>query len=149
MKPFGYGYVPKPISRVEIKENLRRWAWFGEAHVDNVWSETLKYIEELEQSVMEVDIVEQIDKLIRGWEREYGVTNQTMVNAKNEIERLREELLMSSTQLLIRRDMITHLKSGPGGIMEMKQTIADKETEIRLLQKDLYAVDRYDGNLKG
>ena len=95
------------------------------------------------------DIVEQIDKLIRGWEREYGVTNQTMVNARNEIERLREELLMSNTQLLIRRDMITHLKSGPGGIMEMKQTIADKETEIRLLQKDLYAVDRYDGNLKG
>jgi hypothetical protein len=101
----------------------------------------------MEQSV--TDIVEQIDKLICGWEREYGVTNQTMVNARNEIERLREELLMSNTQLLIRRDMITHLKSGPGGIMEMKQTIADKEAEIRLLQKDLYAVDRYDGNLKG
>lgn len=81
------------------------------------------------------DIVEQIDKLIRGWEREYGVTNQTMVNARNEIERLREELLMSSTQLLIRRDMITHLKSGPGGIMEMKQTIADKEAEIEKLME--------------
>jgi Mg2+ and Co2+ transporter CorA len=88
----------------------------------------------MEQGVMD-DIVEQIDKLIRGWEREYGVTNQTMVNAKNEIERLREELLMSNTQLLIRRDMITHLKSGPGGIMEMKQTIADKEALINELLK--------------
>lgn len=74
------------------------------------------------------DIVEQIDKLIRGWER-------AMVNAKNEIERLREELLMSNTQLLIRRDMITHLKSGPGGIMEMKQIIADKEALINELLK--------------
>jgi hypothetical protein len=76
------------------------------------------------------DIVEQIDKLIKGWEREYGVTNQTMVDAKNEIERLREELLLKNTQLLIRKDMISHLKAGPGGIMEMKQTIADKEDLI-------------------
>ena len=76
------------------------------------------------------DIVEQIDKLIKGWEREYGVTNQTMVDSKNEIERLREELLLKNTQLLIRKDMISHLKAGPGGIMEMKQTIADKEDLI-------------------
>ena len=58
------------------------------------------------------DIVERIDKLIKGWEREYGITNQTMVDAKEEI---------------------TRLQSGPGGIMEMKQTIADKETLIEEL----------------
>lgn len=87
----------------------------------------------MEQSVSE--IVDQINNLIRGWEREYGVTNQTMVNARNEIERLREELLISNTQLLIRRDMITHLKSGPGGIMEMKQTISDKEADIERLEQ--------------
>jgi len=52
------------------------------------------------------DIVERIDKLIRGWEMEYGITNQTMVDAKEEI---------------------TRLQSGPGGIMEMKQTIANLE----------------------
>jgi hypothetical protein len=90
----------------------------------------------MEQSVMEDDIVQRIDKLILGWEREYGVTNKTMVDAKNEIERLREELLLKNTQLLIRKDMISHLKAGPGGIMEMKQTIADKEVEIeRLMEK--------------
>ena len=61
---------------------------------------------------MEVDIVDRIDKLIKGWEREYGITNQTMVDAMNTIVRLR---------------------SGPGGIMEMKQTIADKEAEIAML----------------
>jgi hypothetical protein len=55
------------------------------------------------------DIVERIDKLIKGWEREYGITNQTMVDA---------------------RDTIIRLRSGPGGIMEMKQTIADKEDLI-------------------
>jgi len=94
MKPFGYGYIPKPITREEIKENLRRWAWFGEAHVDNCWSETLKLIENQE-----------------------------------------EMILMMKTQLLIRKDLIEKLKSGPGGIMEMKQTIADKEAEIARLQQ--------------
>jgi hypothetical protein len=58
------------------------------------------------------DIVERIDKLIKGWEREYGITNQTMVDAK---------------------DTIIRLRSGPGGIMEMKQTIADRETLIEEL----------------
>ena len=86
------------------------------------------------------DILQRIDKLIHGWEREYGVTNKTMVDARNEIERLREELLMSNTQLLIRRDMITHLKSGPGGIMEMKQTIADREAVIAYLENYQYTV---------
>ena len=55
------------------------------------------------------DIVERIDKLIKGWEREYGITNQTMVDA---------------------RDTIIRLRSGPGGIMEMKQTISDREAEL-------------------
>jgi len=44
-------------------------------------------------------------------------------------------LLLKNTQLLIRKDMISHLKAGPGGIMEMKQTIADKETEIKQLME--------------
>jgi len=34
------------------------------------------------------------------------------------------------------------LESGPGGIMEMKQTIADKEAEIACMQKTL---DHYRG----
>jgi hypothetical protein len=97
--------------------------------------------------MMNDDIVQRIDKLIHSWEREYGVTNKTMVDARNEIEQLREELLMSNTQLLIRRDMITHLKSGPGGIMEMKQTIADNEVEIDGLRKLLDLVYDYDSNL--
>jgi hypothetical protein len=63
--------------------------------------------------MMEVDIVDRIDKLIKSWEREYGITNKTMVDAMNTIIRLR---------------------SGPGGIMEMKQTIADKETRIEKLE---------------
>jgi hypothetical protein len=61
------------------------------------------------------DIVERIEKLIRGWEREYGITNQTMVDA---------------------RDTIIRLTSGPGGIMEMKQTISDKENEIVKLREN-------------
>ena len=72
------------------------------------------------------DIVEQIDKLIKGWEREYGITNKTMVAA---------------------RDTIIRLRNGPGGIMEMKQTIADKEDEIEQLQKDLDLVYAHDSNL--
>jgi hypothetical protein len=63
---------------------------------------------------MSDDIVQRIDKLILGWEREYGITNKTMVDA---------------------RDTIISLTSGPGGIMEMKQTIADRETLIEELLK--------------
>ena len=96
MKPFGDGYIPKPITEEEIKENLRRWAWFGEAHVDNCWSETLKLI-----------------------------------------ERHEETILMMKTQLLIRKDLNEKLKSGPGGIMEMKQTIADKEKRIEELENGI------------
>jgi hypothetical protein len=113
---------------------------------------------------MNDDIVQRIDKLILGWEREYGVTNKTMVDAMLTIIDLRskmpgyddlhtiidaqnEQIEMMKAQLLIRKDLIEKLKSGPGGIMEMKQTIADKETEVQELQKDLDLVYEYDNNL--
>ena len=54
-------------------------------------------------------------------------------NLSNFLIECRDEILMKDAQLLIRRDMIEKLKSGPGGIMEMKQTIADKEAEIEQL----------------
>jgi hypothetical protein len=47
-----------------------------------------------------------------------------------------EKITMMSTQLLIRRDRIESLKSGPGGIMEMKQTIANKEA--RIAERDMF-----------
>jgi hypothetical protein len=47
-----------------------------------------------------------------------------------------EKITMMETQLLIRKHRIESLKSGPGGIMEMKQTIANKEAQI-------YNRDRY------
>lgn len=53
--------------------------------------------------------------------------------AAEQIESLKEELSMTRAQALIRKDIIEKLKSGPGGIMEMKQTIADKEAEIEKL----------------
>ena len=93
------------------------------------------------------DVVKRIDKLIRGWEMEYGITNQTMVDAKNEIIRLDEELSMKDAQVLIRGDLIEKLKSGSGGIMEMKQTIADNEIEIDGLRKLLDLVYEHDSNL--
>ena len=100
------------------------------------------------------DIVQRIDKLIRGWEREYGITNKTMVDAMLEITALRsklpgyddlhtiiekqeEEIEMLKGKVLLREDRIKNLMSGPGGIMEMKQTISDKEAEIYELQKNL------------
>ena len=93
------------------------------------------------------DIVQRIDKLILGWEREYGITNKTMVDAMLTIidlrskmpgyddlhtilEKQEEEIHMLRAQCLIRKDLIEKLKSGPGGIMEMKQTISDKEAEL-------------------
>ena len=98
------------------------------------------------------DIVERIDKLILGWEREYGITNKTMVDAMQEIINLRskmpeyddlhtiiekqeEEIHMLRAQCLIRKDLNEKLKSGPGGIMEMKQTISDREAEIARLEQ--------------
>ena len=101
---------------------------------------------------MNDDIVQRIDKLILGWEREYGITNKTMVDAMLTIidlrskmpgyddlhtivEKQEEEIHMLRAQCLIRKDLIEKLKSGPGGIMEMKQTIADKEAEIARLKQ--------------
>ena len=45
-----------------------------------------------ENNPFETDIVQRIDKLIRGWEREYGITNKTMVDAMLEITALRSKL---------------------------------------------------------
>lgn len=47
-----------------------------------------------------------------------------------------DKITMMSAQLLIRRDRIKSLTSGPGGIMEMKQTIANKEAQIA--ERDRY-----------
>jgi hypothetical protein len=44
-------------------------------------------------------------------------------------------------------DRLRQLEFGPGGIMEMKQTIADKEAEIDGLRKLLDLVYEYDSNL--
>ena len=99
---------------------------------------------------MEEDIVSRIDKLILGWEREYGITNKTMVDAMltiidlrskmpgyddlhTIIEKQEEDIHMLRAQCLIRKDLIEKLKAGPGGIMEMKQTIADYEVLIEKL----------------
>jgi len=49
--------------------------------------------------------------------------------------------------LRIAAERIEQLKSGPGGIMEMKQTIADKEAEIERLEKLVDLVMKYDSNL--
>jgi hypothetical protein len=46
------------------------------------------------------------------------------------IEKQEEEIHMLRAQCLIRKDLIEKIKSGPGGIMEMKQTVADREDLI-------------------
>ena len=53
---------------------------------------------------------------------------------------------MSRNELYIHQleNECARLTSGPGGIMEMKQTIADKEKEIEQLQRDLLLVMEYD-----
>jgi len=118
----------------------------------------------MEQSVMEDDIVSRIDKLILGWEREYGITNKTMVDAMltiidlrskipgyddlhTIIEKQEEEIHMLRAQCLIRKDLIEKLKFGPGGIMEMKQTISDRENDIEKMQSDLDLIYQHDSNL--
>ena len=53
-------------------------------------------------------------------------------------------IVLENERLLAR---VKQLESGPGGIMEMKQTIADKEKEIERLQRDLLLVVEYDSNL--
>ena len=102
--------------------------------------------------MIEDDIVQRIDKLILGWEREYGITNKTMVDAMLTIIDLRSKIpgyddihtiiekqeeklegLFHANQHF--RNRIEQLTSGPGGIMEMKQTIANKENEIARLEQ--------------
>ena len=53
-------------------------------------------------------------------------------------------IILENERLLAR---VKQLESGSGGIMEMKQTIADKEKEIERLQRDLLLVVEYDSNL--
>ena len=55
-----------------------------------------------------------------------------------------EQIEIMKAQLLIRRDRITSLRLG---VMEMKQTIADKEAEIERLEKLVDLVMEYDSNL--
>ena len=64
-------------------------------------------------------------------------------NLSNFLIECRDEILMKDAQLLIRRDKIEKLKSGPGGIMEMKQTIADKEQRIEKLESRFFMVNQF------
>ena len=59
---------------------------------------------------------------------------QFAIAVSKENERLRVDLTAKNAQLFNHREVIERLTSGPGGIMEMKQTIADKEAEIERLQ---------------
>ena len=58
-----------------------------------------------------------------------------------------EEADMYYDLWLAAKETIKRLESGPGGIMQMKQTIADKEAEIAALQNDLNLVYQHDSNL--
>jgi hypothetical protein len=53
-----------------------------------------------------------------------------------------DELDMYYDKWLALKHRVKMLESGPGGIMEMKQTIADKEAKIVSMQKTL---DHYRG----
>jgi hypothetical protein len=53
-----------------------------------------------------------------------------------------DELDMYYDKWLALKHRVKMLESGPGGIMEMKQTIADKEAKIESMQKTL---DHYRG----
>ena len=53
-----------------------------------------------------------------------------------------DELDMYYDKWLALKHRVKMLESGPGGIMEMKQTIADKEAKIECMQKTL---DHYRG----
>ena len=48
-----------------------------------------------------------------------------------------DELDMYYDKWLALKQRVKMLESGPGGIMEMKQTIADREADIVRLQKTL------------
>jgi hypothetical protein len=64
-----------------------------------------------------------------------------------EREEYEEELDQLSMKYLAAKNRAEKLINGPGGIMEMKQTIADKEAEIEGLQKMLDLVYNYNSNL--
>ena len=53
-KLIGEGSKVSILSKEEIKIRLLRCATFGESHVDNLWSETVKYIEELENARLQI-----------------------------------------------------------------------------------------------
>ena len=80
-------------------------------------------------------------------ESENRILMEAVRISAEQIESLKEELSMTRAQALIRKNLIEKLKSGPGGIMEMKQTIANKEAEIEELQKDLDLVYAHDSDL--
>ena len=65
----------------------------------------------------------------------------------SEREEYEDELDQLSMKYLAAKNRAEKLINGPGGIMEMKQTIADKEAEIERLQKNLDLVYQYDSNL--
>jgi hypothetical protein len=64
-----------------------------------------------------------------------------------EREEYEEELDQLSMKYLAAKNRAEKLINGPGGIMEMKQTISDKEAEIEGLQKMLDLVYEHDSNL--
>jgi hypothetical protein len=66
---------------------------------------------------------------------------------KNEYEEYEDELDMYYMKYLAATNRAEKLINGPGGIMEMKQTIADKEAEIQELQKMLDLVYAHDSDL--
>ena len=68
-----------------------------------------------------------------------------MINSER--EEYEDELDQLSMKYLAAKNRAEKLINGPGGIMEMKQTIADKEAEIERLQKDLDLVYQYDSDL--
>lgn len=55
----------------------------------------------------------------------------------SERDQYEEELDQYYNKWLEQKSRANHLENGPGGIMEMKQTIADKEQEIEYLKADL------------
>jgi len=65
----------------------------------------------------------------------------------SEREEYEEELDQLSMKYLAAKNRAEKLINGPGGIMEMKQTIADKEAEIDELRKLLDLVYAYNSNL--
>ena len=70
-------------------------------------------------------------------ESENRILIEALRVAAEKIENLKEELSMTRAQALIRKDLIEKLKSGPGGIMELKQNIADKEKRIEELENGI------------